>query len=652
MSNTASVNSQCSVKASPIEYFRKDYQPCSYVTSDIYLSFKLSAAVTEVISKSTIIRNKFIKDIKLRSNDLVLDGEELSLNYIKINGNAIPKDYYNVDESILTISSNYLEPLFVSSNGQEPFLELETSVNIHPEANSALSGLYKSANMLCTQCEAMGFRRITYSQDRPDVLTKFTVHMEADKVTFPLLLSNGNILESGDSENGKHWALWQDPYPKPTYLFALVAADGLACLHDTYITTSGRNVNLGIYSEKENGDKLAHAMYSLKKSMQWDEDTFGLECDLNIYNVVATDDFNMGAMENKGLNIFNSAYVLANPKTATDTDYERILGVIGHEYFHNWSGNRVTVRDWFQLTLKEGLTVMRDQWFSADETSHAVKRIEDVRVLRAAQFKEDQGPMSHPIRPESYISMDNFYTSTVYNKGAEVVRIYKTLLGESGFKKGLKLYFQRHDGSAVTCDDFRAAMADANSVDLSQLDLWYSQAGTPILSVSESYDERSKKYKLTLKQRTPATPGQPAESKKPLLMPVVVGLLSRKTGKELLPSTVLQFTKAEQEFVFDNIPETPILSLLKDFSVPVKVELEQTDDDLTFLMAHDTDAFTKWNAADKLSSSVILSLTQLNSLSDIKSALLPDKYVNAARSLLQDAIVRISFRITIYFMLA
>ena len=432
--------------------------------------------------------------------------------------------------------------------------------------------------------------------------------------------------------------MWNDPFPKPSYLFAVVAAD-LASLHDTYTTLSGRNVKLGIYSEKSNANKLAHAMYSLKESMKWDEQTFGLECDLDVYNVVATDDFNMGAMENKGLNVFNSAYVLANPKTATDTDYERILGVIGHEYFHNWSGNRVTVRDWFQLTLKEGLTVMRDQWFSADMTSHAVKRIEDVRILRSAQFREDQGPMAHPIRPESYISMDNFYTSTVYNKGAEVVRIYKTLLGESGFKKGLALYFQRHDGSAVTCDDFRQAMADANNADLSQLELWYTQAGTPQLTIKENYDEKTHKYHLTIRQFTPATPGQSAESKKPLLIPVVIGILSRKTGQEILPSVVLKLDQMEQEFVFDNIKETPILSFLRDFSAPVKVDMKRSDSDLTFLMAHDTDPFNKWDAADQLSSSVVLSLAKLNSVADIKSSQLPEHYINAARSLLAAALV-------------
>ena len=355
--------------------------------------------------------------------------------------------------------------------------EVETTVRLQPMKNLALSGLYASSGMLCTQCEAMGFRRITYSFDRPDTLSRYKVRLEGDKNTFPVLLSNGNKIDEGDLGTNRHFALWEDPFPKPSYLFALVAGN-LGYIESSYKTRSGKNVKLGIFSDPENSGKLDHAMYSIKESMRWDEDTFGLECDLDVYNIVATNDFNMGAMENKGLNIFNSAYVLADPRTATDLDYERILAVIAHEYFHNWTGNRVTVRDWFQLTLKEGLTVFRDQWFSSDATSKAVKRIEDVRSLRAGQFKEDGGPMSHPIRPESYISMDNFYTATVYSKGAEVVRMYRTMLGEAGFKKGMILYFERHDGTAVTCDDFRAAMADANGVDLAQFENWLTPLKT------------------------------------------------------------------------------------------------------------------------------------------------------------------------------
>ena len=478
----------------------------------------------------------------------------------------------------------------------------------------------------------MGFRRIVYHLDRPDVLTKYIVRLEADKSKFPVLLSNGNKLDGGDLSNGRHWSLWQDPFPKPSYLFALVAGD-LGSIHDEYVTTSGRKVQLGIFSDKENSNKLSHAMYSIKESMKWDEETFGLECDLDIYNIVATNDFNMGAMENKGLNIFNSAYVLADSKTATDGDYERILGVIAHEYFHNWTGNRVTVRDWFQLTLKEGLTVFRDQWFSSDATSQAVKRIEDVRMLRGRQFAEDQGPMAHPIRPESYISMDNFYTGTVYVKGAEVVRMYRTLLGEDGFKKGMKLYFQRHDGTAVTCDDFRAAMSDANSVDLTQFELWYSQAGTPIVDVTQSYDAASKQFSLKLKQHVPSTPGQPIESKLPMLIPIVTGLLSPSTGAEMVPESVLKLTEAEQTFVFNDVSEKPIVSMLRDFSAPIKLRIEQSDEDLAFIMAHDTDSFNRWDAGNRLSTSIILSLSKL-SVEEINVAELPKAYIDAIRVIL------------------
>jgi aminopeptidase N len=391
----------------PIEYFRNDYLPSKYLISDVYLDFKLSSKETIVTSKSTInpIDN---------NADLILDGEALTLLSLSINGNDISSEYYCYNDEKLTIFSS------VIPKSNESF-ELSTQVRIHPDTNLALTGLYSSgSNLLCTQCEAMGFRRITFHLDRPDVLSKYTVRLEADKNTYPLLLSNGNNIESGDTTHGNHYSIWFDPFPKPSYLFALVAGD-LGSIHDVYVTTSGRNVKLGIYTDKENAGKLEHAMYSIKRSMKWDEDTFGLECDLDIYNIVATNDFNMGAMENKGLNIFNSAYILADSKTATDIDYDRILGVIGHEYFHNWSGNRVTVRDWFQLTLKEGLTVFRDQWFTSDVSSKIVKRIEDVRFLRGKQFPEDQGPMSHPIRPESYISMDNFYTGTVYMKGNEIL---------------------------------------------------------------------------------------------------------------------------------------------------------------------------------------------------------------------------------------
>lgn len=606
----------------PKEYFRLDYKPSAYLVSDIYLDFAIDPSNTIVTATSTIMDGHG----RTPNTDLVLDGEDLDLKSVSVNKVLLPTDAYSYEGGKLTIKGNSLP--------RDSSFELSTQVVIHPDKNLALSGLYKSgSSLLCTQCEAMGFRRIAFHLDRPDILTRYKVRLEADKAAYPVLLSNGNQIGGGDIPGtGKHWALWEDPFPKPSYLFALVAGD-IGSIHDEYITTSGRRVKLGIYSDKENVGKLQHAMYSIKESMKWDEQTFGLECDLDVYNIVATNDFNMGAMENKGLNIFNSAYVLADAKTATDSDYERILGVIAHEYFHNWTGNRVTVRDWFQLTLKEGLTVFRDQWFSSDVTSHAVKRIEDVRMLRSRQFAEDQGPMSHPIRPESYISMDNFYTGTVYIKGAEVVRLYRTLLGEEGFKKGMKLYFERHDGAAVTCDDFRAAMADANGVDLSQLERWYSQAGTPIVDVSQSYDAATKTYTLTLSQHTPSTPGQPEASKLPLMIPVVCGLLSPTTGKELVPSRVLKLTEATQSFVFENVAEKPIPSLLRDFSAPVKLRMEQSNSDLAFLMSHDTDGFNKWDAGHKLSSSIILSLAKL-SVEDISKSSISQEYIDAIRTVL------------------
>ncbi len=599
------------------EIFRLDYKPSLYNVPEIYMDFQLGASSTILTTTS------LIHPVANSNTDLVLDGEDsIKLRSLKINGVLISPDDYKIEEETLRISSRVLPPVA---------FKLETVVELQPDKNLQLAGLYASGQMLCTQCEALGFRRITYSLDRPDVLSKYLVRLEADKATFPLLLSNGNKIQEGELPEGRHFALWEDPFLKPSYLFAVVAGN-LGSIHDTYKTTSGRVVKLGIYCDKPDVGKLDHAMYSLKQSMKWDEDTFGLECDLDVYNVVATADFNMGAMENKGLNIFNSAYVLANPTTATDTDYENILGVIAHEYFHNWTGNRVTCRDWFQLTLKEGLTVHRDQWFSSDMTGLAVKRIADVRGLRSRQFTEDAGPMAHPIRPDSYISMDNFYTATVYSKGAEVIRMYRTLLGDDGFKKGMKLYFQRHDGHAVTCDDFRAAMADANGVDLAQFERWYSQAGTPVITVSQSYDASAKKFTLTLKQRTPSTPGQKQEDKKPLMMPIVVGLLSEKTGKEILPSKVLKFTEASETFVFENVMEKPVLSLLRGFSAPVNVEQEQSDAELAFLMAHDTDTFNRWDASNRLSTKVILGLAGKQSVDDILASEIPQTYVDAVKT--------------------
>jgi len=470
-------------RAQPV--YRKDYVAPAYTIDSVDLAFDLREGHTDV--RATL---QFKRQGDDPSAPLVLDGEALELRAIAIDGEALADDAYAVDGNRLTIAA--VPASFV----------LTTEVRLDPAANTALSGLYQTSGNYCTQCEAMGFRRITYFLDRPDVMARYTVRIEGDRASCPVMLSNGNRVEEGELEGGRHWVRWEDPYPKPSYLFALVAGD-LRCHSGTFTTQSGREVRLEVWVEPQNIDACEHALVSLQDSMRWDEQTFGLEYDLDIYMIVAVNDFNMGAMENKGLNVFNSKYVLARPETATDKDYEGIQAVIGHEYFHNWTGNRVTCRDWFQLTLKEGLTVFRDQLFTADMTSAAVKRIDDVRGLRLGQFAEDAGPMAHPIRPESYISMDNFYTSTVYSKGAEVVRIYRTLLGADGFRKGMNLYFKRHDGQAVTCDDFRAAMADANGVDLTQLERWYAQAGTPVLEAVGEHDAEAQTYTLTLRQSYP-----------------------------------------------------------------------------------------------------------------------------------------------------
>ena len=528
---------------------------------------------------------------------MVLDGEAdaLTLLSIRLNGKDLVEGVdYTLKGDELTIPSKLL--------GADGTSKLTTKVEIEPETNTQLSGLYKSGSMYCTQCEAMGFRRITFYPDRPDNMAIFDkVRIEADKSSFPVLLGNGNKIDEGaGAKDGRHFATFSDPYPKPSYLFCIVAGN-LEGISSSYTTQpSGRKVHLEVFSEPGNVPKLDHAMISLKKSMKWDEDTFGLEYDLDNYYVVAVNDFNMGAMENKGLNVFNTAYVLADPKSATDSDYERIESVIGHEYFHNWTGNRVTCRDWFQLTLKEGLTVYRDQEFSGDMmNSHAVKRIEDVTGLRARQFAEDAGPMSHPIRPESYISMDNFYTATVYSKGAEVIRMYRTLLGKDGFRKGMDLYFHRHDGNAVTCDDFLSAMADANDVDLSQFARWYSTNGTPMVKYESKYDDEAKTFYLTLSQES--------NSEEPLHIPVSVGLLDKVTGKEVVPTKVLELKEQKQTFEFPGLDGEVLPSLLRGFSAPVKLVGSSDDEEkeLSFLAANDSDGFNRWESGQKLYTSLI-----------------------------------------------
>lgn len=563
--------------------FLKDYTPPPYLVDTVDLRFELDPRATLVTA--TLQMRAGVEN----PGPLVLPGEQLELLSVHLDGTALPGDSYDFSDGELRIA-----------RVPEQF-ELRITNRINPEANTALEGLYRSSGNYCTQCEAEGFRRITCYPDRPDVMAVFTTTIIGDRKDCPVMLSNGNLVEEGEVDDGRHFVCWHDPFKKPSYLFALVAGN-LVCIEDDFTTMSGRKVGLYIYVELRNHEKCAHAMESLKKAMRWDEETFGREYDLDRYMIVAVDDFNMGAMENKGLNVFNSKYVLARPETATDMDYEGIEGVIAHEYFHNWTGNRITCRDWFQLSLKEGLTVFRDQEFTADMTTRPVKRIHDVNVIRNFQFREDAGPMAHSVRPDSFVEINNFYTLTVYNKGAEVIRMIHTLLGADGFRKGMDLYFQRHDGQAVTCDDFVCAMEDACDYDLSRFKRWYSQAGTPELVVSSRYNTDTEKYFLTIKQDCPPTPGQ--EQKKPFFMPVTVGLLNQD-GKTFLEETLI-LKDEQQQFVFDNLDREPICSLLRNFSAPVKIKMERSDHDLAFLMAHDSDPFNRWDAGQQLAMKVLL----------------------------------------------
>ncbi|UNK59988.1 aminopeptidase N [Buttiauxella ferragutiae] len=567
----------------PQAKYRHDYRAPDYTITDIDLTFDLDAAKTLVTAISQITRQG------AAGAPLRLDGEDLTLVSVAVNGTTW--EDYRQDEGALIIES--LPETFTLTIVNE----------ISPATNTALEGLYLSGDALCTQCEAEGFRHITWYLDRPDVLARFTTKIIADKKQYPFLLSNGNRIAEGELENGRHWVQWQDPFPKPCYLFALVAGD-FDVLRDTFKTRSGRDVALELFVDRGNLDRASWAMTSLKASMKWDETRFGLEYDLDIYMIVAVDFFNMGAMENKGLNVFNSKYVLARAETATDKDYLDIERVIGHEYFHNWTGNRVTCRDWFQLSLKEGLTVFRDQEFSSDLGSRAVNRIQNVRTMRAAQFAEDASPMAHPIRPDKVIEMNNFYTLTVYEKGSEVIRMLHTLLGEENFQKGMQLYFERHDGSAATCDDFVQAMEDASNVDLSHFRRWYSQAGTPVVTVRDDYDPENELYRLTISQTTPPTAEQ--QEKQPLHIPFDIELYDnegkviplQKNGHPI--HHVLNVTQAEQTFVFDNVYFQPVPSLLREFSAPVKLEYKWSDQQLTFLMRHARNDFSRWDAAQSL----------------------------------------------------
>ncbi|BDW95699.1 aminopeptidase N [Thalassospira tepidiphila] len=572
----------------PQEIRREDYKEPDFIVEKVELVFDLDRDVTNVKSRLFMAANPVRGTAK--GDEVFLHGEDMKLLSVTLNETRLASSDFTVDQ----------EGLRFKAPGQNFIAELETQIS--PANNTRLEGLYVSQSAFCTQCEAEGFRRITYFPDRPDVMATYKVTINANKESCPVLLSNGNLIDSGDLDGGRHFAVWEDPFPKPSYLFALVAGD-LACVEDSFKTMSGRDVALRIFVEHGNEDRCDYAMDSLKRSMKWDEEVYGLEYDLDLFNIVAVSDFNMGAMENKSLNVFNAKFVLARPDTATDGDYERIESIVAHEYFHNWSGNRVTCRDWFQLSLKEGLTVFRDQEFSADQRSRPVQRIKDVNALRAAQFPEDAGPLAHPVRPDSYMEINNFYTATVYEKGAELIRMMHTLLGPDGYREGIDLYFDRHDGQAVTCDDFAKAMEDANGIDFTQLKLWYSQAGTPKLSWQGDYDADAKQYRLTISQKTDPTPGQP--DKKPLHMPISIGLLGAD-GSDLVAKTV-ELTEASQEFVFDGVTEAPVLSFNRGFSAPVNITTDQPDDELVFLMGNDSDAFNRWEAGQKYATRLMLS---------------------------------------------
>lgn len=594
--------------AQPKAIHLRDYEVPRFIIEKTELHFNLLDESTLVKSLLTIRRNPASSD---QSHALELQGQDLVLKSVAINGQELDGSHYTVGPDTLNIHSV-----------PESF-QLECVTEIFPHQNTSLEGLYQSNHMYCTQCEAEGFRKITYYLDRPDVLSVFTTRIEADKARYPVLLSNGNNIDSGELENGRHWVVWEDPFRKPAYLFALVAGD-LEYVEDRFTTMYGREVLLRIYVEAKDINKCSHAMGSLKRAMEWDEEVYGREYDLDIFNIVAVDDFNMGAMENKSLNIFNTSCVLADPETTTDAGFQRVEAVVAHEYFHNWSGNRVTCRDWFQLSLKEGFTVYRDAEFSSDTGSRTVKRVEDVSLLRTVQFAEDSGPMAHPVRPDSYIEISNFYTVTIYEKGAEVVRMIANLLGPDNFRRGSDLYFERHDGQAVTCDDFVKAMEDASGVDLSQFSRWYFQAGTPRLDVQGEYDETEKTYTMTVRQSCPATPGQ--ERKLPFHIPMAIALFGSEGALPLQvrgadsasisqssADCVLEIKDPEQVFVFENVSEKPVPSLLRGFSAPVKLSFDYERDDLMFLMSRDSDGFSRWDASQQLGVRVLNDLLQAQS---------------------------------------
>jgi aminopeptidase N len=572
-----------------------DYRPPPFLIDDVTLDFDLGPAATRVAARLAVRRHG------RHGQPLVLDGRSLETVSVALDGKALPSDAYEIGPGTLTLAA--VPDAFV----------LETVVTIRPAANTTLMGLYVSNGIFCTQCEAEGFRRITWFLDRPDVMARFRVRITADRAAYPVLLSNGNPIGRAELPDGRHCAEWEDPHRKPAYLFALVAGD-LARLEDRFVTRSGREVTLRLYAEAAAIDQCRHALDSLKRSMAWDEQVYGLEYDLDLFMIVGVADFNFGAMENKGLNIFNTSALLARPDTSTDADFQTVERIVAHEYFHNWTGDRVTCRDWFQLTLKEGLTVFRDQQFAGDMHSHGVKRIGDVALLRETQFAEDAGPLAHPIRPASYVEINNFYTRTVYEKGAEVIRMIHTLIGAEAFRKGMDRYFERHDGQAVTCEDFVAAMADVSGRDLARLMRWYGQAGTPEIEVERHYDPLAQTLTLTFRQSTPPTPGQP--DKLPLHLPVAIGLIGAdgtalplQLAGENAPngtSRVLELTEAEQSFTFICVEEPPVPSLLRGFSAPVRLKAGLDHGELAHLLAHDTDPFVRWDAAQSLAAELMI----------------------------------------------
>jgi aminopeptidase N len=601
---------------------REDYRPSAFQIRTVHLDLDLDPASTKVYATLEIEARQ------PNPGPLTLNGDHLKLLSIKVDGRELKTADYAVTADALTVHRPPIR------------FRLETAVEIAPQANVALSGLYMSDGYFCTQCEAEGFRRITYFLDRPDVMAVYTTRMTADRAKYPVLLGNGNPVAQGHLPGGRHFAEWHDPFPKPSYLFALVGGD-LARVGGEYTTQSGRRITLGVYVDRGNEHKAGYALDALKRSMAWDEEVFGREYDLDIFNIVAVSAFNFGAMENKGLNIFNDKLVLASPDTATDTDYELIEAVVAHEYFHNWTGNRITCRDWFQLCLKEGLTVYRDQRFSADMRSAAVHRIAEVKQLRARQFREDAGPLAHNVRPDSFQTIDNFYTATVYEKGAELCRMIHTILGEDGFRKGMDLYFARNDGTAATVDDFLKAFEDANAVDLTQFARWYAQAGTPAVKASGTYDAAAKTYTLTLEQHTRPTPGQP--TKVPFHIPVRVGLLNAKgadmivsaDGAPPVASPVLHLKDHKQSFTFTGVTEKPVPSINRGFSAPVHVEIDLAPAERAFLLARDSDAFNRWDAGQQYAVQVLVKMAE--DAGNGKAVVADQAFVEAFSAIVRDA---------------